>query len=90
MLIKERGFAATPVAIDLTGQEGPLTIAVAPGQGSTVRVEVSYDNARTYADWSEGNVTAATNATTAEGQTPTHVRCSVVAGTAESFVVVSK
>ena len=90
MLIKERGFTATPVVIDLTAEAGPLTIAVAPGAGATVKVEVSYDNARSYADWSEGNVTTATNATTAEGQTPTQVRCSVVAGSAQSYVVVTK
>lgn len=92
MFIVEKKFTnAAPAILSLLKDQGPLTIAVVPGDGCTLDVELSLDNGRTYTDWAPGSsTTSPANATTAVGQTPTHVKVTQTVGTADSWVVITK
>ena len=91
LLLEKKLTDAAPLIVDLTKQQGPLTSAVKPGAGATLAVELSLDNGRSYAAWVPGaTVTAAANATTTEGQTPTHVKVTQTVASTESWVVISK
>lgn len=92
MLLLEHKFSnAAPYIVNLTKLQGPLTIAVKPGAGATLAVELSLDNGRSYTAWAPGaTTTSAANATTAEGQTPTHVKITQTVASTESWIVVTK
>lgn len=91
LLLEKKLTSAAPLIVNLTKAEGPLTIAVKPGAGATLAVELSLDNGRSYTAWVPGaTVTTSSNATTAVGQTPTHVKVTQTVAATESWVVISK
>lgn len=89
MIFVDQDVGSTALVIETETFRPPFTVAVAPGSACTMSVEVSFDSGRNYADWVHGDVTAAAHATTAVGNTPTHIRVTRTAGSASSYVVIS-
>jgi hypothetical protein len=91
MLIYDSPAITTnPEILDLTEQSGPMTIALNVPGSTTAKVELSYDNKRSWFDWVPGTVSAFTLAQFADGEVPTHIKASRVTGSGIVYMTATK
>jgi hypothetical protein len=89
MLIHDSpGITSSPEILDCARIEGPLTVTLTPGPGCTAKVEVSFDNKRSFKEWAPGTVSVTTSASIQIGEVPTHLKASRVSGSTECFMTV--
>ena len=82
--------AATTRVADVRSTSAPYVVSVSPGSGATMRVEFSFDEGRTYERWAIGDTPTATSGRVETGESPTTIRFTLLAGTAESFFYITR